>query len=109
MDNGIAVKKIIEKVDNIKDYVKDTKEYTVFVSNKMMLEACVFNLGQIGELANVIDDDYKTRYPKVEWKKMYGLRNRIVHDYDGVNKELIWEIITEDLDKLKEELQGLSD
>lgn len=40
---------------------------------------------------------------------MYGLRNRIVHDYDGVNKELIWEIITEDLDKLKEELQGISD
>lgn len=45
-----------------------------------MVEACVFNLSQIGELVNKLDKEFIESYPEIPWFKMRGLRNRIVHD-----------------------------
>ena len=73
----------------------------------MLTEACVFNLSQIGELANHLDDDFTLAHAEIPWRSLYGLRNRIVHDYDGVNMNLIWTIITEDLEPLRLELQKI--
>lgn len=42
---------------------------------------------------------------EIPWKHLYGLRNRIVHDYEGVNLKLVWEIISEDISELKENLK----
>lgn len=55
----------------------------------MMVEACVFNLSQIGELVNKLDKDYISKYPEISWFKIRGLRNGIVHDYEGVNLNII--------------------
>lgn len=71
------------------------------------MEACVFNLSQMGELANRIDDDFAAAHPEVPWRHIYGLRNRIVHDYEGVNLQLIWEIISDDLSPLKDTLSNI--
>lgn len=65
-----------------------------------MVEACIFNLSQIGELANKIDTDFEENNPSIPWRIMYGLRNKIVHDYEGVNLVLIWDIVKDDLPKL---------
>jgi uncharacterized protein with HEPN domain len=70
----------------------------------MMVEACVFNLSQIGELVNKLDKEYMSQHPDIPWVEMKGLRNRIVHDYEGINLILIWEIIDIDIKKLKEQL-----
>ena len=75
----------------------------------MMVEACVFNLSQIGELVNKLDKVYLSKYYEVPWFKMRGLRNHIVHDYEGVNLNLIWEIIDTDIKILKEQLLKLID
>lgn len=47
------------------------------------------------------------KFPEIPWREMNGLRNRIVHDYEGVNLRLVWEIISEDIPELKEKLQKL--
>ncbi len=73
----------------------------------MMVEACVFNLSQIGELVNKLDKEYLSKHHEIPWLKMRGLRNRIVHDYEGVNLNLIWEIIEMDIKALKEQLLKL--
>lgn len=69
----------------------------MFQANEMVVEACVFNLSQIGEHCHSITDEYKALHPALPWHEMYGLRNRIVHNYEGVNLKLVWEIISEDL------------
>ena len=56
-----------------------------------------------------LDEDYQRKHPEIPWRAVYGLRNRIVHDYDGVNVELIWQIISEDLDDLLAQLRALKD
>ena len=51
----------------------------------MLVEACVFNLSQIGELVRHLDRDFIEQHSDVPWAQMRGLRNRIIHDYEGVN------------------------
>ena len=75
----------------------------------MMLEACVFNLSQIGELVNKLEEEYILDNPEIPWFKIRGLRNRLVHDYEGVSLILVWEIIASDLKKLKTQLERLID
>lgn len=106
MRNEIVVSKMQGYVDKILRYSHDM-DYDAFISNEVLVEACVFNLSQLGELANKVDTRFRATHPDVPWGEIYGLRNRIVHDYEGVNFRLIWEIIQEDLPELKKKLEKL--
>ncbi|NLC77289.1 MAG: DUF86 domain-containing protein [Clostridia bacterium] len=106
MKNEMILRKMIGYIDTILLYTKDVN-YEGFIENKMMVEACVFNLSQIGELVNKLEQNYVLANPGIPWFKIRGLRNRIVHDYEGVNLKLIWQIISKDLRILRKQLQGL--
>lgn len=106
MKNKILIEKILKYIQKILSYV-DGIDYEAFAGNAMMVEACVFNLGQIGELANKIDKDFETAHNEIPWRELYGLRNKIIHDYEGVNLTLIWEILETDLLELKNKLEEL--
>ena len=106
MRNKIIVEKILKYISKLIDYTKDT-EYDAFISNSILVEACVFNLSQIGELANKIDKEFEENNSSIPWRVMYGLRNKIVHDYEGVNLVLIWDIVKEDLPELNTQLKEL--
>ena len=107
MKNKIIVEKILKYISKVLDYTKDT-EYDAFINNSILVEACVFNLSQIGELANKIDKEFEESNPSIPWRVMYGLRNKIVHDYEGVNLVLIWDIVKEDLPELGAQLEELN-
>ncbi|HEY8499713.1 MAG TPA: HepT-like ribonuclease domain-containing protein [Clostridia bacterium] len=106
MKNRKLLYKMLEYVDKIMGYIQNA-DYESFENNKMMVEACVFNLSQIGELVNKFDTEFISTHADIPWNKIRGLRNRIIHDYEGINLKLIWEIITADLYKLKKQLIGL--
>ncbi|MBQ7703441.1 MAG: DUF86 domain-containing protein [Firmicutes bacterium] len=107
MKNEIIVQKLAAYAEKIIRYCEDT-DYVRFSADSKLVEACVFNLSQMGELANRVDADYAQAHQQVPWRLLYGLRNRIVHDYEGVNLQLIWEIIEDDLPVLLDELTKLS-
>ena len=106
MKNKIIVEKIIKYISKIIDYTKNIG-HDDFVKDSILVEACVFNLSQIGELANKIDKDFEENNKRIPWRVMYGLRNNIVHDYEGVNLVLIWDIVKEDLPELNVQLKEL--
>ena len=81
-------------------------DYDTFIKNEVLVEACVFNLSQLGEIANKADEEFRNAHKEIPWRQVYGLRNKIVHDYEGVNLKLVWEIISDDLPELKETLEG---
>ncbi|MEE0954270.1 MAG: HepT-like ribonuclease domain-containing protein [Eubacterium sp.] len=103
MRNNIIVSKLIRLISTINSYC-DGAEYDDFKENSMLVEACVFNLSQMGELVSKLDKEFERQYPEVHWRQLYGLRNRIVHDYEGVNLQLVWQIIEEDLPVMKNQL-----
>jgi uncharacterized protein with HEPN domain len=76
--------------------------FEMFQNNDKTIDAVIRNFEVIGEAANRIPDEIKDRFNKVNWHRIRGFRNRIVHDYMGVDLEIIWEIIEKNLDELKE-------
>ena len=74
----------------------------------MRIEACVFNLMQVGELAKTaLSDETKTQITTIPWKQLYGMRNRIVHGYSGVDMRIVWDTIHDDLPELKDEIEKI--
>ena len=106
MSNNQIVEKMLMHIERIQNYVGNLS-YAEFVVDDMVLDACVFNLSQLGEYANRIDDEFQRSHSNIPWRQVYGLRNRIVHDYDGINLILIWEIVHDDLPDLKQMLEEL--
>ena len=105
--NAQALRKIISHIDHTLEYCNGM-EYDVFMDNRMLQEACVFNIMQIGELArNGIGEDFTALHPEIPWRQMYGLRNRIAHDYEGIRMKIVWETITQDFAPLKAALSQI--
>lgn len=100
MRNDLVIERMLILIEKIRKYSAGL-DYESFSQNDMIVEACVFNISQLGEAANKIDEKFEKEHPQIPWRQLYGLRNRIVHDYEGVNLKLVWEIITLDLPALK--------
>ena len=106
MQDEKNVQKMIDIISKVQQYVAGNT-YEDFINNEMLVEACVFNLSQLGETSHRISDDIVETNYDIAWHEMYGLRNKLVHDYEGTNPKLVWEIITEDLPKLKTQLSNI--
>ena len=100
-----VLNKIYHHIDSILNYCEDCETLSEFQQNDMRVESCVFNMLQIGELAKAaLSDEAKNQISTIPWKQIYGMRNRIVHGYEGVEMKVVWTTIREDLPLLKAEL-----
>ena len=91
----------------ISNHVRHTLEYCSgvtregFLQSRMLQEACVFNVLQIGELAaRAIEYGIDREHPDIPWRQMRGMRNRLVHDYEGIRLDVVWETIHDDVPQL---------
>jgi len=100
------IKKIIGYAEKILSYCSALSEDT-FLTDGILVEACVFNLIQIGESTRRLDDDFTNKYANIPWHEIIGLRNRIVHDYSGIDQLQIWHIISEELLELIQQLNKI--
>jgi len=82
-------------------------ERAAFLADDKTVDAVVRNVEIIGEASKQLPDDFKTHYPQVPWQQMAGMRNRIVHDFAGVDLELVWEVVTKSLPVLEKQIAGL--
>ncbi|MBQ5746686.1 MAG: DUF86 domain-containing protein [Clostridia bacterium] len=106
MKDKVTVRKMLFYTEKILSYTKG-KTLTDVESDSILAEACVFNLSQIGELSHDVSRSFSSHHPEVPWRALYGLRNKIVHEYDGLTLGLIWEIIFEDVPLLQKSLSAL--
>jgi uncharacterized protein with HEPN domain len=83
-------------------------DHDSFQRDEKTVDAVVRNLEIIGEAARQLPENFTVRYPGVPWRQIAGLRNRIVHDYFGLDLEIIWQVIRHDLPQLRAGLEGLS-
>ncbi|MFN3138125.1 MAG: DUF86 domain-containing protein [Allomuricauda sp.] len=71
-----------------------------FKSDSKTVDAVIRNFEVIGEAANRLTENYKNNNPEIEWSHLRGFRNRIVHEYFGIDLEIVWHIIEENLPEL---------
>jgi uncharacterized protein with HEPN domain len=97
---------ILERIDRIDRYVADVDRET-FLRDGKTSDSVVRNLEVIGEAASRLPEQFRARHAEVPWRRIVGLRNRIIHEYFDVDLELVWEILQTELPGLKAGLRGL--
>ena len=104
----ISINKMVKYIDKALKYT-DNIDFEQFQNNEEKQDATIFAISQIWELVKNIENNTQKRYPEVEWIVIKNLRNKIVHDYDGINLSIIWDIIENDLKPLKINLTKILD
>ena len=104
----LLLEDIIESIQKIKKYTAGLSKDD-FLNDDKTVDAVIRNFEIIGEAANRIPDEIREKFLIVNWHRIKGFRNRIVHDYMGIDYEIVWEIIEKDLDDLKKQIKGIRD
>ena len=105
-DQSIHIHDMVASIDLIQNNIKQCS-YDKFLKDITLQDAIIRRLQIIAEAARRIDNAFKALHEEIPWQKINGLRNAIVHDYDDVDLESIWDTITHDLPTLKESLMRL--
>ncbi len=93
-------------LDKITRYVKDL-QYDTWKNDEKTIDAVIRNLEIIGEAANQIPQHIQEQYPDIPWFQMKGMRNILIHEYFGVDADVLWQTICEDLPILKSKLRAV--
>ncbi|MCB0727349.1 MAG: DUF86 domain-containing protein [Ignavibacteriae bacterium] len=107
-DSKILIEDILESINKINLYVEGLS-FDDFNLDPKTIDAVTRNFEIIGEASNKIPEDIRIKYPDIEWKKIIGLRNRIIHEYFGVDNSIIWYIIENELEFLKDKLLNINE
>ncbi len=100
----LLLEDMLDSALKIKRYTTNLN-YDSFLNDDKTIDAVVRNFEIIGEAANRIDPDFRIMNPEIEWNRIRGFRNRIVHDYFGIDYEIVWTIIENNLDNLIEQIE----
>jgi uncharacterized protein with HEPN domain len=103
LGDKIRLQHILDAISEIENFTKGV-DFAGFSSNSMLFSACVRQLEIVGEAVNRLSDDLITTNPDVEWRKVTGLRNMLIHEYFGIDDKLIWNIIQKNIPDLKDKV-----
>ena len=78
-----------------------------FARDPKTFDAAVRNLEVIGEAAKKVPETIRSQRPQVEWRRIAGLRDILIHEYFGVDVEIVWDIIKNKLPPLEREIAGM--
>lgn len=99
----VFLKDILKSTEKILKYV-NKKSFDEFVKDGMLSDAVIRNLEIIGEAVKNLPATIKQKYSKVEWKKIAGLRDILIHEYFEIDYEVLWDIVKKKVPKLKEQI-----
>ncbi|KAF0145430.1 MAG: hypothetical protein FD156_1000 [Nitrospirae bacterium] len=105
-DNLVYVDDILVAIKKINKFCKGIEKED-FMKNELLMDAVVRNLEIIGEASSKLTAPFRERYKGIEWRKIIGMRNRIIHAYDTVNFEIVWDVVREDLPELRKKLKAI--
>ena len=88
---ALLIEDIIESGNKILDYTKELS-FEDFVNDSKTVDAVIRNFEIIGEAANRLPEDFKDQHASIDWHRIRGFKNRIVHDYFGIDYSIVWEV-----------------
>ena len=107
------VKDDLAYIEHILDCIRKIKEFTGGLSlkdfsiNELVQDAVIRNIEIIGEASKKISSDTKQIYYEIPWKEIAGMRDKLIHDYLGVDVEVVWRTITEDIPTLEKQIKEI--
>ena len=100
-------------ITDIQDSIQKIEEYTKnltfddFLKDRKTIDADVRNLSVIGEAVKNIPEDTKLEYPDIPWNEIIGMRNKFIHEYFGIDEEILWKTIKEELPIFKDQIKKI--
>lgn len=104
----LLISDILESAYKILDYTAGLS-FEEFTKDNKTVDAVVRNFEIIGEAANRLPEEFKDRFPEIDWHRVRGFRNRIVHDYFGIDYSIVWVIKEIFLPQMIEQLNTISE
>lgn len=105
-DYRLYLDDILEAIQRIKEYISNM-DFEDFAENRLVVDAVVRNLEIIGESCRALPQEIREKYPNIEWRKIVGLRNILIHQYFGVDLELVWDIVKNKLPELEIQIKKI--
>ena len=102
----IYLNHILDCIVRIKEYTKDLTESS-FLDNPLIQDAVIRNFEIIGEATKQLDTDFRAKYPEIEWKKISGMRDKLIHDYIGVDLWAVWGVVEEIVPEFEVQIQEI--
>ena len=102
----VLLEDIRECLARILEYTKDIDEKQ-FIENNLVVDAVLRNIEVIGEASSKLPESFIEAHPDIEWRKMIGMRNRLIHGYFGTSLKLVWQTIQANLPDLQKKLNHL--
>ncbi len=103
-DHLIFLEHILESIKDIESYSKGISKNRFF-KDKQLQDAIVRRIEIIGEAVRNIPDDVKNKYATISWKEIVGTRDIFIHHYFGIDLEIVWSIVKNDLPDLKKKIR----
>lgn len=105
--DALYLRNIKEAIEAIQDYTKEVS-FDDFRVDRMRYSAVIREFEIIGEAVGKLEDRVKERYPEIAWQDIKDFRNLLIHEYFGVDLEIVWTVIQNDLPQLYETIEFLS-
>ena len=96
-------------LDEISFLLKETNglRFEEFMQNEVLKRACSRSLEIIGEASRSIPEELRNQYKDIPWKRMAGMRDKLIHGYFGVDYESVWAVATERISEIKHPLEKM--
>ncbi len=105
-NNQFLLEDIVEAISRIKDYSFNLT-FESFTEDQKTIDAIIRNFEIIGEAANRLESDFKLTNADIPWLQLSDFRNRLIHEYFGVDLEIVWDIIKLELDELQQKIKNI--
>ena len=105
-DNFTYLNHILTSISLIEEY-SSGKKFKDLIANKMMQDAIIRQIEIIGEATTRISVAFKNEYPELPWVDMKDMRNKLIHNYFGVNIKHVWNVVEQDIQPLKIQIEKI--
>ena len=105
--DAFYLRAMLQALESLADYSSVGRD--AFMADKMRQDATICRLAVLGEAAKHISEEIRSGSPDVPWRHMTGLRDVLVHDYFGIDLEVLWGILERDLPPLRAQLEAILD